>query len=260
MQGYNNLPALVHWRITNIATETGTSINVFYSSRDCTASSVPTDLAYNDRRCYPVYWTQPYNVDPTLDFFHKYVVDRVEVQDLTEVSPTQVTAYTYLGTPAWHYDDVEIVKPEHRTYGQFRGYGRVEVRTGNTGHTVDSVHDKQTLTRTTYFRGMDADVMPNNGRRPATVRNSLNEEVTDHRQFADTAFEKEVFNGDSVSRISTSITVPQVLGATATRQRANLPALTAELTGFSRSRTITDLAAGGTRTMTKTHRYDALAG
>ncbi|MEU4742211.1 RHS repeat-associated core domain-containing protein [Actinosynnema sp. NPDC023658] len=258
VQGYNNLPALVHWRVTNIATETGTSINVTYSQRDCTATSVPTDLTHNDRRCYPVYWTQPYNQNPTLDYFHKYVVDRVEVQDLNAISPTQVTAYTYLGAPAWHYDDVEIVKPEHRTYGQFRGYGKVEVRTGNTAHTVDGVPDKKTLTRTTYLRGMDGDTLPGDARRPAKVGNSLGEEITDHRQFADMTYEQEVFNGDGGSRISTSITEPNVLGTTATRQRSNLPALAAELVGVSRSRIITDLAAGGVRTATSTNRYDTV--
>ena len=33
--------------------------------------------------------------------------------------------------PAWHYDDSELVKPKKRTWGQFRGYGRVRVRTGS---------------------------------------------------------------------------------------------------------------------------------
>ncbi|MEU4769778.1 colicin E3/pyocin S6 family cytotoxin [Actinosynnema sp. NPDC023794] len=258
VQGYSSMPGLVHWRVTNIATETGTSINVFYSQRDCGATDVPTDLANNNRRCYPVYWTLPFNENPTLDYFHKYVVDRVEVQDRNGISPTQVTAYTYLGAPAWHYDDSEIVKPEHRTYGQFRGYGKVEQRAGNPNHTVNGVHDKQTLTRTTYFRGMDGDTMPGDARRPAKVANSLNEEITDHRQFADMTYEQEVFNGAGGKRISTTVTEPQVLGATATRQRSNLPALTAEVVGVSRDRTITHLAAGDTRTVTNEHRYDAL--
>ncbi|WP_230568833.1 RHS repeat domain-containing protein [Saccharothrix luteola] len=256
VDGYRDLPPLAHWRVTTIATETGALIDVGYSARECSASSVPTDLADNDRRCYPVRWTSRTDGEPTLDFFHKYVVDRVEVRDRNGISPTRVTAYTYLGAPAWHHD-AEVVKPGHRTYGQFRGYGEVEVRTGDSRHDVDGVHDKPTLTRTTYFRGMDGDVLPRDGRRSVEVRNSLGEASTDHERFAGTAFEQEVFNGDGGSRVSTSITEPQVLSGTATRQRVDLPALTAQILGVSRTRTVTALAAGGTRTVSETHRHDA---
>lgn len=258
VEGYNNLPALVHWRVTNIATETGTSINITYSRPDCTATSIPTDLANNDRRCYPVNWTLPRNSEPTLDYFHKYVVDRVEVQDRNGISPTQVTTYTYLGAPAWHYDELEIVRPEHRTYGQFRGYGKVEERHGNTGHSIDGVHDKQTLTRTTYFRGMDGDVLPGGGRRTVAVHNSLGESVVDHRQFAGMKYEQESFNGDGGARISTTVSEPILLATTATRVRPGLPPLLAEIIGLSRNRAITYLVAGGVRSVTTTNRHDSL--
>ncbi|GAB2979149.1 RHS repeat-associated core domain-containing protein [Saccharothrix stipae] len=254
--GYRDMPAMAHKRLTQVNTETGSVISVTYSGKDCSATSVPTDVAYNTRRCYPVYWTLPRNEDPTLDFFHKYVVDKVEVQDRNAVSPTQVTAYKYLGTPAWHYDDSELVRAEHRSYGQYRGYGQVEVRTGNPGHTFDGVADKQTLVRTSYFRGMDGDTLPANGRRPASVTNSLGESLTDHAKFADTAYEVESFNGDGGARISTSLTEPSVIGTTATRARTGLPALTADIVGVTRSREITHLATGATRTATTTTRYD----
>ncbi|MEU4807185.1 RHS repeat-associated core domain-containing protein [Actinosynnema sp. NPDC023587] len=255
--GYHNMPAMAHKRLTEIRTETGSVIRPTYSARDCSQNDVPSDLANNTRRCYPVYWTQPFNQNPTLDFFHKYVVEKIEVQDLNALSPTQVTSYTYPGSPAWHYDDVELVRPEHRTYGQYRGYGKVEKRTGDPGNTYDGVADKRTLTRTTYFRGMNGDTLTGGGLRTATVSNSLGETVTDHAKFADTTFEEETFNGDGGARLSTKINELSVIGTTATRLRTGLPALTADIVAPTRTRGITDLAAGGTRTATTTSRYDA---
>jgi len=75
------------------------------------------------------------------------------------LSPSQLTSYTYVGTPAWHFDDNELVKPAHRTYGQFRGYGEVDVATGNAANNTNGHADISTLTKTTYFRGMDGDTM-----------------------------------------------------------------------------------------------------
>ncbi|WP_121005498.1 RHS repeat domain-containing protein [Saccharothrix australiensis] len=260
---------LARWRITNVKTDTGTRVNVTYSAKDCSATDVPTDLANNTRRCYPVYRTLPFNQDPTLDFFHKYVVDSVQVTDgelgpdgqvRPGQSPSQLTTYTYLGTPAWHFDDNEIVRAEHRTYGQFRGYDKVEIRTGDPARNdpLGGSPDKQTLTRTTYFRGMDGDTMPAGGVRSASVTNSLGESVADHQKYADKVYETEVFNGDGGARLSTSITDPTVPVTTATRARTGLPALTADITGIARTRAITHLAAGGTRTATTTNRYDNL--
>ncbi|MEU6156527.1 RHS repeat-associated core domain-containing protein [Actinosynnema sp. NPDC047251] len=265
--GYRSDSAMAHKRLTEIQTDTGAAIRVTYSAPDCTSTSVPTDLANNTRRCYPVFWTLPFNQDPTLDYFHKYLVERVEVQDLGRhqlpedrrtTSPTQVTSYTYLGTPAWHHDDFEIVRPEHRTYGQFRGYAKVEKRTGNTAHQYNNVPDKQTLIRTTYFRGMDGDTMPNNGNRPAAVANSLGESVTDHEKLAGTAFEEELFDGHGGPRISTTVTEPTIVATTATRARTGLPPLTATIVAETRKRTITHIVGGGTRTVTVASRYDGV--
>ncbi|MDX8049039.1 RHS repeat-associated core domain-containing protein [Lentzea sp. BCCO 10_0798] len=248
---------LPHWRVTNIATETGTSINVTYSKPDCTAESVPTDHANNKRRCYPVYWTLPYNENPKLEYFHKYVVDRVDVQDTTASSPTQTTEYAYLGDPAWHFDDFELVKPEHRTYGQFRGYGKVEQRTGDKQFSFDGVNDKQTLRRTTYFRGMDGDTMPGGAKRPASVTNSLGESTVDNRLFADVPYEEEVFNGDGGERISSAITDPAVIvSASATRARTGLSALTANKVAPTKIRQI-ETVTGGTRTTSTVTRFDS---
>ncbi|MEV0682155.1 RHS repeat-associated core domain-containing protein [Actinosynnema sp. NPDC050436] len=270
VHNYGGEAGLARWRVNNIKTDTGGRILVTYSAKDCTDTSVPADLANNTRRCYPVYRTRERNENPTLDFFHKYVVDRVDVQDGERLpggatrpgaSPTRITTYTYLGTPAWHYDDFELVKPEHRTYGQFRGYGKVEVRNGDAGRNDQrgGGPDKLTLTRTTYFRGMNGDTLAAGVSRTASVTNSLGESTADDARYAGTAYETEVYDGDGGTRVSTSITDPTVIAAaTASRARPGLPVLTSDITATAKTRTITHLAAGGTRTASTTNRYDTL--
>lgn len=241
--GFNTQPAMAHWRMTNISTDTGSRINVSYSLPECAQGNMPTDPASNTKRCFPVYWTQPFQRDPTLDYFHKYVVTRVDVQDANGISPTQTTTYAYLGTPAWHFDDNEVVKPKHRTYGQYRGYGQVEVRTGDPALPAD----QRPLTRTTYLRGMGGN-----------VTNSLGETTPDLNVFAGSARETQTFNGDGGPQLSTEVTDRTVVATTASRARTGLPALTANVVAVSRKRTLTALAAGGTRTTSTTSRYDSL--
>ncbi|MFG1948717.1 RHS repeat-associated core domain-containing protein [Nonomuraea sp. NPDC048826] len=248
--GYDGNASMPHWRLTDIATDTGSIIHIRYSREDCTADSVPDDLANNTRRCYPVYWDLGYrNPEPVKDFFHKYVVERVEVQDRNAISPTQVTTYRYLGHPAWHFDDNEVVEPKYRTHGQFRGYSQVEVRSGDTENRLDldGSKDKQTLTRTTYYRGTGGQ-----------VENSLGEKVTDHDAFAGEVHESQTFDGDSDVLISSEITEKEVKRTTATRVRDGLTPLTANVVVTSRARARAPMAAGGTRTSTTSYGYDDL--
>ncbi|WP_253887992.1 polymorphic toxin-type HINT domain-containing protein [Actinokineospora diospyrosa] len=258
VSGYNGQPAMAHWRVTNVATGFGGQVAVTYLPAECTSTTVPTDLPNNTKRCYPVYWTLPLNQNPTLDFFHIYPVSRVESQDSNGLTPTQRTDYSYLGTPAWHYDDNELVKPANRTYGQFRGYGQVETRTGNPGNLIDGVPDAQTLSNTTYFRGMNGDTLPGNQQRSVTVTNSLGEVRADDNLFAGSAFETQNYLGSGGARLGSSIIERTKLATTATRARTGLPAATADIVVTTRTRAITDLAAGGVRTATSTNRHDTL--
>ncbi|HET9141752.1 MAG TPA: type IV secretion protein Rhs, partial [Actinophytocola sp.] len=249
--GFNTLPAMAHWRLTEIATDTGSIVQVTYSQPDCGPGNMPTDPAHVTKRCFPVYWTPPFNQNPILDYFHKYVVTHVAVQDRNAMSPTQHTSYTYLGEPGWHFDDNEVVKPKHRTYGQFRGYPQVEIRTGDG-------QDVRTLVRSTYFRGMYGDVLPGGLRRTDTVGNSLGESVPDTNLYSGQVREVQTFNGDGGAQTSSQISDPVTVATTATRARTGLDALTANVVAVSRSRTLTTLAAGGTRVSSTSNRYDAL--
>ncbi len=83
-----------------------------------------------------------------MDWFNKYVVNKVTQTDPTGGAPALVTAYSYSGGAGWHFDDNEVVQAKYRTYGQFRGYADVKTYTG------DGVNDPQTHSETTYYRGM----------------------------------------------------------------------------------------------------------
>src|SRR6185503_9136404 len=122
------------------------------------APPVTANPAQNTSLCYPVYWTKEGLTDPTLDWFHKYVVTEVTDQDPTGHSPPVATAYEYGGGGAWHLDDNEIVKEKQRTYGQWRGYSWVRTRKG--GGT-----DPRTLAESVFYRGMDGDRLPGGARR-----------------------------------------------------------------------------------------------
>lgn len=255
---YNNQPAMIRWRLATITTETGQVISISYSDPECTQTTVPADPANDTMRCFPVRWVLPYNTDPVLDYFHMYVTTEVDVQDANALSPTQKTTYRYLGSPAWHFDDNEVTKPANRTYGQFRGYQQVEVRTGDPQHSSNGVADRQTLTRTTYYRGMDGDTLPGGKiRTPVTIADSLGESVPDSNQFAGTPREVTTFDGDSPAQVSTAITDVGTVASTASRARDGLPALTATIVATTKSRTLTALAAGGARTTSATTAYDS---
>lgn len=266
--GYNSQPEMLHNRLTSISTETGEIISVHYSGDSdqagrakplCTATTVPATPSQDTSECYPVYWTPPYQTTPILDYFHKYLVTQVDVQDHNATAPTRTTTYTYLGDPAWHFDDNEIVKPANRTYGQFRGYGQVETRTGNPNDNVTGLGpDAWTLSRSTYFRGMDGDTLPGGGTRSVSISDSLGVSHPDNNHFADMPLEQTTFNGSGGAQTSTTISTYSVIATTASRARTGLPAQTASVIGQTASTTYTAKAAGGSLVQGTATTYDTL--
>jgi len=224
--GLNNMPGLHHWRVNRITSETGQVVSVDYSAAECSSSNVPltSNLAGNTKRCYPVYWTPPYQAEPILDFFHKYVVTKVTVSDVSGVSRSQVTGYSYPGSPAWHFDDNEVVKKANRSWGQWRGYQDVEIRTGDGNSSSTGTADKPTLVLKTFFRGMHDDYVNATTRRTIMVGHSPVTGVTDspyydREEYAGWLLEEQTFNGDTTERLSTVITDPILQATTAVRPR-----------------------------------------
>src|SRR5439155_11958984 len=144
-------PAMNWWRISFITTETGGIIGVTYTDPECVAGShMPASPDSNTLRCYPAYWTRPGNTDPTIDWFHRYVVRQVTETDTTGGAPRTITTYAYPGPAAWHYSpDTGLIPPARRTWAEWRGYDRVEVTTGDPG--------SQTYAVSRFFRGMNGD-------------------------------------------------------------------------------------------------------
>ena len=88
VEGYHTLGSMLHHRLTQIGTETGSTIAVTYSQPECSSTNLPASPATDTLRCFPVNWTPPINSAPILDYFHKYVVSQVQVSDNNAVSPT----------------------------------------------------------------------------------------------------------------------------------------------------------------------------
>lgn len=226
--------SLFRHRINLIKTESGGTITVTYSAPQCVRSALPSPHN-NTKRCFPQFYA-PEGEEPTLDWFHKYVVTRVDVGDQTGGFVQEQTNYDYLDTPAWHYDDSELVKPKKRTWGQFRGYGHVRVRTGlETG--------VQSATEYVYFRGMDEDRQPSGTpARDVWVVDSQGGRVEDHDAYAGMVRETTGLNGVGGPWVSGTISAPVRRGPTATAG-----SLQAWLTNTGTVRTRTRLASGNTR-------------
>jgi RHS repeat-associated protein len=261
--GYNDQPSMIHWRLTNIATDTGGTIDVTYSS-GCTASTLPASPSTNTTLCYPVNWTPPFDTTQISDYFDKYVVSSVEQQDGTAGSPDKLTSYQYYGlnhaanVAAWHYDDDELVKAADRTWGQFRGFAEVDTYTGDPKVNINGAADAQSLSTTLYYLGMNGDTLPNNGTRAVSLKDSLGETVPDDDNFADTPYETETFNGPGGAELTDTITNLTTLAVTGSRARTGLPALQSVIVQPTEQRAITPLAAGGTGSTTTTTSYDSV--
>ncbi|WP_203567165.1 RHS repeat domain-containing protein [Aestuariimicrobium ganziense] len=267
--GYNGLPSMYRLRLSSVLSETGSLTSVYYQGDPgqsgraaglCTPSTVPSDVANNTTACYPVNWTLPYNTTPTVDFFHKYVVTQVDVADKNGHAPTQQTTYTYLGAPAWHYDDNEVTKPKARTWGQFRGYQTIEVRTGNPNVAANGTADQRTLDKITYFRGMNGDKLPT-GVRNVTITDSHGTIHTDDDWKSGSVLETRSYLDSGGSVLAESSTnIDSLLATTATRARSELSPAQARVVRPTTTTTWTHATGGSTTSTlwaTTTSTYDA---
>ncbi|MGQ4399430.1 ricin-type beta-trefoil lectin domain protein [Streptomyces hayashii] len=218
-------PPLYHPRISSIQTETGESIAVDYNLDPCAGKSLSFAAAdSNTNSCYPVYWTVPGASKPIEDWFSKITVHTVTTSDLTLASvyrpdgkaapagsDAQVATYTYAGA-AWHRDDSAFTDDQYRTWGQFRGFRTVTVRTGTAPEPV-------TQTVSTYLQGMDGDYRADGTRRavnvPAKVGGSVVQTVTDADQLAGTELQKDVYTEAGGTIAATSVNAPFTFTGTA---------------------------------------------
>ena len=235
-----SIPVMYHDRIQTIITPTGAQISITYNPAVCTPTNYPSNPAANTMPCFPVYWSPPGATSPELDWFQKYTVASVETQDLNNENPDgtypeELTSYVYAPSGmAWHYDDNEVVKAKNRTYGQYRGYAWVETITGdpNVFHLDNGakVYDQQAMTKTFYFRGMSQNTPTGTGGTNVTLTSTDGKySANDVDSLAGQTFETDTYTSASGSLNSATVTVPEVIGPTASRARTGLPALTAQI-------------------------------
>ncbi|WP_308380133.1 ricin-type beta-trefoil lectin domain protein [Streptomyces sp. ISL-43] len=160
-------------RVETIRNETGGEVYVDYSA-PCAVGSTHPKPEENTTRCFPNHWSPDGDLEtPPLEWFNKYVVDKVIEKDRVARQPDVTTSYTYEGDAGWGKEDDEFTKPELRTYNQWRGYASVVTTKGVTANAVASEATEQSQTRTRYFRGMSGDA----GRPVITVKDSTNTET-----------------------------------------------------------------------------------
>lgn len=267
------MPLMYHDRIQTITSETGAQTTVAYTTPDCSSAPAsdpndPTDAAArtfastNTLWCFPVYWNPYGQPNPMLDWFYLHPVASVTTidphnsyQDGSE--PELLTEYTYKGHPGWHYDDNETVKAKNRTWGQFRGFPEVDTTTGdpNGFHNTNGtkVYDQKTLTKTYYFLGMNGDTMPTGTRTvPDLTSQDGTVSVADDDALAGQAFETDTYTGVGGSIDKAVVTVPTIIGPTASRTRTGLPALTAQMVRFVKTLTRQAVSYGWRKTETDT--------
>ncbi|WP_254548966.1 RHS repeat-associated core domain-containing protein [Catellatospora tritici] len=232
----DGLPAFYRYRIQSVTTESGSVVTVTYGRPNPCTAPVTIAPASNTSSCYPVSWTPPGYTNPITDWFNKWAVTKVVSTDPTGGAPALSTTYRYLGGAAWHYDDNEVTKAKYRTYGQFRGYAKVQTVSG------DGVNDLQTLTEASYYRGMSK----NNNTTTVNVTDSLSGSHEDIDQLAGKPLETTTFRGDGGAVDHATITSYWVSGATATRTRTGLSALTANWVAEAKTYTRQAVTAGGT--------------
>lgn len=258
VDGLDGYQPITRYRITTVTTESGEVITANYTGPQChrTGTAVlPSSQDDNNLRCYPQYWTPPGQTSPQLDWFNKFVVNSVTAQDPTGDGLPVQTSYKYVGDPAWHYNDDPMTQAKYRTWNQWRGYGTVETRTGTSPATI-------TLSRETFFRGMDGD-KTSTGTHSETLNDSANDDPQkDSDWLAGQTFEAQSYNGDGGALLSDGVTDPWSSPATATQTRTNagLDPLVAHRTNIARARTVTTKADGTKRTTEVDYTIDGATG
>ncbi|BBB00170.1 hypothetical protein RVR_7118 [Actinacidiphila reveromycinica] len=230
-------------RLSTIDDEAGGQIDVTYSTATCDASHLPTPSS-NTTRCFPVYFTRQGDADPTLQWFNKYVVDKITQTDRTGNAPDMVTQYSYLDGAAWHYDDDDgLTKEKYKTWSTWRGYGHVRVETGGQ----DPI-GMETQADHYFLRGMDGD---KGSTTPVTVSDDDGGTITDDNPLA--GFEYKTEQYDQPGGVVLGKTVNTPWHHQTASQTHSWGTTTANLTGTASTRAWTSLDNGASTKWRTTH-------
>lgn len=236
---------LMRYRISAVVSEAGGVTSVNYEKPDCREGSMPDKPESNTLRCYPATWKKKDFVETT-DYFHKYVVASVVTSDRFGLANTQQVSYEYLGGAAWHFNQSEFTKEEKKTWDEFRGYGKVRVRTGRPEDTSGPI----TMSEQRFYRGMDG----NKGSvGPVEFTDSEGGLRRDFDWLQGFSYEARTHLGESETVVSKTISTPKWSGPTATRGQYE-----AYVVNSGVSTAYTALESGGWRTTKTENTFDEL--
>ncbi|MQS06852.1 ricin-type beta-trefoil lectin domain protein, partial [Streptomyces alkaliphilus] len=148
--GTDPRPGFDRLRIGRVINEYGGETVIDYAEPQgaCATGRNLPEPAANTLLCYPVHW-HPDPEAEEIDWFHKYVVERVEELPALDGTESMTTEYVY-GTPAWKLTQQEFTKKSRRTHSDFAGFDTTTVLTGVNDNATAA---KRTKTVTRYFRG-----------------------------------------------------------------------------------------------------------
>ncbi|MBP2327184.1 RHS repeat-associated protein [Kibdelosporangium banguiense] len=240
-------PPLNKFRLEAIYNPTGGVTQIVWEDPDCKPGDKPV-AETNTKRCFPVRWV-PAQGDVINDWFHKYVVRQVDLTDRVGGGATQVTKYDYVGGAAWHYNNDPLIPADHRTWSQWRGYGKVVVRNGDPGPSKSVVEGK---TEYLYYRGMNGDWRNQKGdpKDPAYVVDSQGGKQEDNPGLEGFVRETITYNGVGGPEVTGTLALPSI------KQTASKDGLTSNVVRTAESETRTALAVGDPRRTKVLNTYD----
>ncbi|MFB6618110.1 ricin-type beta-trefoil lectin domain protein [Streptomyces sp. NPDC056367] len=232
-------------RVETIRTETGGEIYVDYSD-PCPVGGAHPSPETNTTRCFPVRWSPDPELAPEkapVEWFNKYVVDQVIERDRVALRPHVTTNYLYEGGAAWSKEDDEFIKPELRTYNQWRGYASVVTLRGATDSADSAAATEQSKSRTRYFRGLSTAAAK------VTVKDSTGAEELgeDLPQYQGQVAESIDFSKTGGSIVSRTLTWPWRSVKTASRPRDGTTDLEAYRRGTTQTEEIQPVSGGKSR-------------
>jgi RHS repeat-associated protein len=168
------VPATYKYRVIAIRDEIGGEVEVDYGQpHPC--SPIPVTWDTNTKDCF-AQWFTPTGGSGGYGAFNKYLVTAMRQIDDTGISPTVTTNYTYLGLPAWHYDDSLVGGPS-QTWSDWRGYEITQTQTPGPAGLLST-------TRHLVFRGMNGDKLVGGTRSITTTADSEQASFTDSNWLA----------------------------------------------------------------------------
>ncbi|MGW8995124.1 RHS repeat-associated core domain-containing protein [Streptomyces zhihengii] len=188
----DNIAPFHRFRLAAVVSETGAQLDVNYAPTQCTAATLPKP-GESTKRCYPVKWAAPGNIEPVDDWFHKYVVAEIVETDRTGGGDKMVTRYAYEGDAGWRHSKPDGITPEKfLTWGDWQGYRKVKVTSG-------SEDVQRTRVDYTYFQGLHGDRKPGGGTRSVEFTDSAGTTRTDDEDLVGFELEAQTYNSGAVA-------------------------------------------------------------